>query len=145
MTILITGATRGIGLALAQSVADSGEQVIATYRGAPQSPRKGIEWHALDVTDPAAHRQLSSTLSAKPLSLLVCNAGVYLEKGHQLERDYPPADWTETFAVNVTGVFLTSHFGQHTNCFFTGRGNKTTGIDNHHIGLVGVRYQQMPL
>ena len=107
MTILITGATRGIGLALAQSVAESGEQVNATYRGAPQSPRKGIEWHALDVTDPAAHRQLSSTLSAKPLSLLVCNAGVYLEKGHQLERDYPPADWAETFAVNVTGVFLT--------------------------------------
>ena len=107
MTVLITGATRGIGLALAQCAADRGDQVIATYRGSLPSQSREIDWHMLDVTDPQAHRQLSDPLAAKPLSLLVCNAGVYLEKGHQLERDYRAQDWAETFAVNVTGVFLT--------------------------------------
>ena len=107
MTVLITGATRGIGAALARDAAGKGEQVIATYRGAPPPSGKGIDWHMLDVTDPRAHQDLSARLAATPLSLLVCNAGVYLEKGHQLERDYPPADWADTFAVNVTGVFLT--------------------------------------
>lgn len=107
MTVLITGATRGIGRALAQNAAAQGQHVIATFRGAEPPQIKGIEWHGLDVTDPDGPSRLSDRLSEKPLALLVCNAGIYLEKGQQLERDYPAEDWATTFAVNVTGVFLT--------------------------------------
>jgi len=38
---------------------------------------------------------------------LICNAGVYLDKGHALEGGYDAQLWADTFAVNVTGVFLT--------------------------------------
>jgi NAD(P)-dependent dehydrogenase (short-subunit alcohol dehydrogenase family) len=39
--------------------------------------------------------------------LLICNAGVYLEKGDTLEDGYAPQLWADSFATNVTGVFLT--------------------------------------
>ena len=107
MTVLITGATRGIGRALATHAAERGGKVVATYRGASAPDIKAIEWYGLDVTDPLSHQNLSERLADRPLSLLVCNAGIYLEKGQQLEHDYPAEDWAETFAVNVTGVFLT--------------------------------------
>jgi NAD(P)-dependent dehydrogenase (short-subunit alcohol dehydrogenase family) len=63
-------------------------------------------WHALDVTDPGAVAALSDAHPA-PVDLLVCNAGVYLDKLHQIDDGFPPELWAETFAVNVTGVFLT--------------------------------------
>jgi len=98
MTILITGASRGIGAELARHYAARGETVIGTTRDG--------DW-PLDVTDPAAHAALAQKLDGAPLDLLVCNAGVFLDKGHAIEGGYDAALWAQTFAANVTGVFLT--------------------------------------
>ncbi|GFE51543.1 short-chain dehydrogenase [Roseobacter cerasinus] len=97
MTIVITGASRGIGAGLAQAYAARGYEVIGTTRGGD---------HMLDVADPASHDRFASGLGGRPVDLLVCNAGVYLDKGQMLEDGYPPAQWAQSFAVNVTGVFL---------------------------------------
>jgi NAD(P)-dependent dehydrogenase (short-subunit alcohol dehydrogenase family) len=107
MSILITGANRGVGLALAELAVSNGESVIGTYRG-PQKPAvPGIDWQNLEITEPDSHHQLAVRLEGKPISLLVCNAGVYLEKGQSLETGYAKPLWDDTFAVNVTGVFMT--------------------------------------
>ncbi len=42
-----------------------------------------------------------------PLDVLICNAGVYLDRDDALERGYSPRKWAETMAVNVMGVFGT--------------------------------------
>lgn len=100
MDILITGANRGIGAALAESYRYAGAQVFATAR----------DTHGLlplDVTSPASVRALADRLDGQPLDLLVCNAGVYLDRGHLVDSGYAPDLWAESFAVNVTGVFLT--------------------------------------
>jgi len=102
---LVTGATRGIGLALAQAMAARGDAVAATFRSTP-TDLPGVDWRAFDATDPASARRLAATLPG-PLDLLVCNAGVYLAKGDQLDSGFPADAWAATFAVNVTGVFLT--------------------------------------
>ena len=100
MNILITGANRGIGAKLAQDYEAQGHTVLRTARNA--------EGHLpLDVTDPASVRALAERLKDQPIDLLICNAGVYLDKGHQIDSDYDSGLWAETFAVNVTGVFLT--------------------------------------
>ena len=49
----------------------------------------------------------SARLESQPIDTLICNAGVYLDKGQSLADGYPPEMWDESFAVNVTGVFLT--------------------------------------
>ncbi|SPF78220.1 SDR family NAD(P)-dependent oxidoreductase [Pseudoprimorskyibacter insulae] len=100
MTVMITGANRGIGAELAQSYRARGETVLATSRN-------GAEALTLDVTDPASHAALAETLEGQAIDLLICNAGVYLDKGHSLADGYQADLWAKTFAANVTGVFLT--------------------------------------
>ncbi|WP_299679799.1 SDR family NAD(P)-dependent oxidoreductase [uncultured Roseobacter sp.] len=98
MTIVITGTSRGIGAGLVAAYEARGEQVIGTTRGGA---------HPLEVADPDSHAAFAQSLDGAPVDLLVCNAGVYLDKGEMLEDGYPPAQWAQSFAVNVTGVFLT--------------------------------------
>ena len=43
--------------------------------------------------------------------MIVCNAGVYFDKAERLETGFAPALWQDTFATNVTGVFLTVQHG----------------------------------
>ena len=106
MTTLITGANRGIGLGLLQAAAAAGEPVIGTHRGPPPVV-DGAEWMPLDLTDPRAPAALARRLEGRPLELLVCNSGIYPDRGRSLGDPFPSEDWAQTFAVNVTGVFLT--------------------------------------
>ncbi len=100
MQIVITGASRGIGAQLAQAYESSGAKVIATARD-------GTGDVALDVAKPQEFKALAEALDGAPVDLLVCNAGVYPDKGQQLDDGYPPQMWADAMAVNVTGVFLT--------------------------------------
>ncbi len=49
---------------------------------------------------------MARKLDGQPVDLLICNAGVYLDKGQTIDG-YPAEMWGQTFAANVTGVFLT--------------------------------------
>jgi NAD(P)-dependent dehydrogenase (short-subunit alcohol dehydrogenase family) len=107
MTMLITGAGRGIGRGLAELAAQRGENVIGTVRSPADLSLTGVETELLEVTDPASHRALAVRLAGRPLDLVVCNAGISQDRGQSLDTGYAPELWAETFAVNVTGVFLT--------------------------------------
>ncbi len=78
----------------------AGHQVTGTARS-------GEDFLPLDVTDPAQQQAMAHQLDGQAVDLLVCNAGVYLDKGHALADGYPAGMWADTFAANVTGVFLT--------------------------------------
>ena len=99
MTILITGASRGIGAGLAAHYTALGEEVIGTGRSVA-APLQ------LDVTRPASHTDMADALGDRAIDLLVCNAGVYLDKGDDLDTGFGADLWAQTFATNVTGVFL---------------------------------------
>lgn len=100
MHVVITGANRGIGQALDSRFRARGDSVTATAR-------KGGEYVPLDVARPESFGALTGALDSRPVDLLVCNAGVYLDKGQSLADGYPAQMWADTMAVNVTGVFLT--------------------------------------
>ncbi|SIS99371.1 NAD(P)-dependent dehydrogenase, short-chain alcohol dehydrogenase family [Roseivivax lentus] len=98
--ILITGASRGIGAALADSFEARGDEVLRTSRN-------GGVGLTLDVTDPASVAALAESVGAGALDVLVCNAGIYPDKGEPLDGGYPPEMWDAAFRTNVTGVFAT--------------------------------------
>ncbi|WP_323770934.1 SDR family NAD(P)-dependent oxidoreductase [Antarctobacter sp.] len=100
MQILITGANRGIGAAVDSAFVARGDTVLGTARDHP-------EYLPLEVTDPASQTALAQRLEGQPIDALICNAGVYLDKGQNLADGYPVQMWADSFAVNVTGVFLT--------------------------------------
>ncbi len=102
MTVVITGANRGIGRALFDHYAASGTAVVGTTRGRPDSP----DWLQLDVTNAASQSAMGRALAGQPVGLLICNAGIYAERGQSLDTGYRPELWAQSFATNVTGVFL---------------------------------------
>ncbi|WP_299784897.1 SDR family oxidoreductase [uncultured Marivita sp.] len=103
MTILITGANRGIGAALLTAAKDRGDTAFGTTRSTDHA-----ELLPLDVRDPESCAALAERLSDTPIDLLVCNAGIYLEKGMQADSLTDTQMWADTFATNVTGVYLTA-------------------------------------
>jgi len=108
-TILITGAGRGIGLALVEAFAARDDRVIATVRDPArldglaavmaQYPDH-VEVHRLEVTDPASIAALAARLADRPIDVLINNAGS-LGPARQSSLDMDFEGWLDTFRVNT--------------------------------------------
>ena len=108
-TAIVTGASRGIGLAIARRFAEEGAQVAIANRSAP--PTEMLEgachWHATDISDPAQVAALFEHAAAQlgRIDVLVNNAGVQLEKTLAETSD---EDWDWVMGTNLKGLFLCS-------------------------------------
>ncbi|MDT7706884.1 MAG: hypothetical protein QOG20_2491 [Pseudonocardiales bacterium] len=82
--MLLIGASRGLGLALAREWAESGRHVVATVRGSARTPLHDladtsagqIEVETVDITEPAEVAALHDRLGDRAFDLLFINAGV---------------------------------------------------------------------
>ena len=107
-TVFITGANRGIGLALAQQFAARGDHVIAVCRSPSEAlAATGARVEAgIDVTDEAAVAALVQRLGDVRIDTLVLNAGI-------LERDSLSTLAVDGFRrqieVNALGPLLVVH------------------------------------
>jgi 3-oxoacyl-[acyl-carrier protein] reductase len=109
---LVTGASRGIGRAIALGLARRGALVLAAARGANAQPVVDeiaaaggrAEVVALDVTDGVAAAGVVSDIVARHgrLDILVNNAGITRD---QLMLRMKRADWDEVIATNLTSAF----------------------------------------
>lgn len=106
MQVLITGANRGIGAALAEVALAAGHQVIGTTRNRVGLSEK-IEWIELDVSSPESEQHFTTIMAGGSLDLLICNAGVYPDKACHNPEDYSADIWHSALSINVTGVWLT--------------------------------------
>jgi NAD(P)-dependent dehydrogenase (short-subunit alcohol dehydrogenase family) len=115
---LITGASRGLGRAFAQALADRGARIAITARSADvleqtvaelsQASRQIVGLPA-DVTDPNATSQVVATVEAQlgAISLLINNAGQFRAFGPIGVVD--PTLWWREIEINVRGPFLYTH------------------------------------
>jgi NAD(P)-dependent dehydrogenase (short-subunit alcohol dehydrogenase family) len=76
-TILIVGASRGLGRGMAQEFAARGWTVIATVRDpAATEPGEDLEIEALDITAPDQIAALRDRLSGRTIDMMFVNAGI---------------------------------------------------------------------
>lgn len=113
-TVLITGASRGIGAAAAREFARAGYAVAVNYCRSGEAARALVEelqraGHTAmavqaDVSDPAQAAKMVDNVLEKfcQLDTLVCNAGV---SWTGLFGDMTQEQWRRLFAVNVDGMF----------------------------------------
>jgi len=104
-TIMITGASRGLGLEFARQFYSEECRVIATCR----NPKKAnelnsigdIDVHSLDVTDDKSVANLADKLRGENIDILINNAGVIGQRDGFGRLDYDI--WAETMDTNVFG------------------------------------------
>ncbi|MGZ4589238.1 MAG: SDR family NAD(P)-dependent oxidoreductase [Actinomycetes bacterium] len=114
-SVLVTGASRGIGAAVARAFAESGDRVavhygssrIAAKRTLDSLPGDGHTLAQADLTDPAAIREMvdgaASVLGG--IDVLVNNAGVYTPHPiTEVSYEQWQQAWSETLAVNLLGA-----------------------------------------
>jgi NADP-dependent 3-hydroxy acid dehydrogenase YdfG len=108
-TVVVTGASRGIGRAVALRLAFAGAHVVAGARDAADLERLSAEHdnlraHVLDVRDPGSVAAFCAfAQDPEPVDALVNNAGIgVFGPIEQLRVE----DWDRVFEVNVRGTFL---------------------------------------
>lgn len=116
---VVTGASRGIGLAICEALADAGCDLTITARNQEhlQEAAKALQRRGVGViyqtSDVGAEKSVASFFATVKKSfgkvdILINNAGV----AHQLApvSDLAPNLWRQVIDINLTGTFLCSHF-----------------------------------
>lgn len=136
--ILVTGASRGIGRAVAMEFAARGAQVAVHYsrnRTAAETTHSRMAGHghilvAADLADPQAVQQMVDTVASDlgGIDVLVNNAGMYEE--HRIDAiDYDAwqAAWRRTIDTNLIGAANVTYCAvQH----MLGRGGRIVNVSS---------------
>jgi NAD(P)-dependent dehydrogenase (short-subunit alcohol dehydrogenase family) len=100
---LVTGATRGIGHAVATRLRDDGASVTVTGTSPDGEPPEGCAYEAVDFADPEATERFAASGLLGSLDVLVNNAGINVTAPF---AKIDPADFERIQRVNVHAPFL---------------------------------------
>lgn len=119
---LVTGATHGLGMAMAKGLGSAGATLIINGHSSQEKidralevyRAEGIEAHGykFDVTDEAAVQDLIPQIEAEvgPIDILINNAGI-IKRVPMVEMSVD--DWEAVIRTDLTGVFIMSkHVGR---------------------------------
>ncbi|WP_350276664.1 3-oxoacyl-[acyl-carrier-protein] reductase [Kribbella sp. HUAS MG21] len=101
-SVLVTGGSRGIGLAIANAFKEAGDQVAVTYNTSP--PPEGFLGVKCDITDQEQVDAAFDTIAEQhgPVEVLVANAGITRDT---LLLRMSDEDWDAVVQTNLTGSF----------------------------------------
>ena len=128
-TVMIVGATRGIGLELAKQYADAGDSVIACARDTGAADQldalagstKNIAVEQLDISDPASIDAAAAKIGDGAIDTVVIVAGA-VGGAHQSLDDLDIEEWHRTLDTNTIGPALVARAFKP-NLVASGNGN----------------------
>lgn len=132
---VVTGGTRGIGLAIVARLAGDGFRTVAVGRNRPDAPPPaGAEFLPCDVADPAQVRSLFEEVRRRHgrLDALVNNAGT--AGANPFEADADDRLWHEILGTNLHGTY---HCCKAASALLTDGGGRIVNIAST-LGLRGV-------
>ncbi|MGZ8184145.1 MAG: SDR family oxidoreductase, partial [Methylobacter sp.] len=104
-TVLITGASRGLGLEFCQQYAAEGWQVLACCRNPEKIVKLAgiphVQVFSLDVSDFAQIDKLATQLQDSDIDVLINNAGIYGDSSKCGFGQMDYAAWMHSFTVNT--------------------------------------------
>ena len=105
---LVTGASRGIGLAVADELRAAGAHVVRLARSLQDGSAERETTLRCDVTSPEDVARAMQTVKAElgVPDIVVSNAGLFIIKPL---GETSPADFLQSIATNLTGPFLIAH------------------------------------
>jgi NAD(P)-dependent dehydrogenase (short-subunit alcohol dehydrogenase family) len=108
-TAFVTGGCGGIGSAICKRFADEGAEVIAADLTRSSGLVDAVEFLEYDLTQESVCISTFESLAKRwrKLDILVNAAGIEIEKTIE---DTSLDEWNRIFAINVTGMFLTSKY-----------------------------------
>lgn len=101
--VLVTGGSKGIGLAAAQVFLDEGCRVHVCARSDPGGLPDGLIFHQCDVGDTASVRAMFAGVGNR-LDVLVNNAGI--SGTNPMGADDGDEIWDDILRINLTGTYL---------------------------------------
>ncbi|TAN59382.1 MAG: SDR family oxidoreductase [Rhodospirillales bacterium] len=102
---LVTGGTRGIGRAIAETLLARGDKVVVTGTKRQGEAPKGAGYEAVDFSDTLASEAFAQRVATMGFDILINNAGINkISPFAEIE----PKDFAAIQAVNVTAPFLLS-------------------------------------
>ncbi|NQV29562.1 MAG: SDR family oxidoreductase [Candidatus Marinimicrobia bacterium] len=114
-TALVTGANRGIGLAIGKALVDAGADILAMSRSGKfdelqqycEDQGKKCLGYTCDLSDRQAVKEFASMISGRDqnIDILVNNAGTILRKP---AAEHPDEYWDQVVDVNLRSQFILS-------------------------------------
>ncbi|MEQ8834745.1 MAG: SDR family oxidoreductase [Miltoncostaeaceae bacterium] len=145
-TALVTGASSGLGVTFARTLAAAGANVVLAARRTDRLEALAAELTAAgpgaalavtcDVTDPDQNEAAVAAAVERfgGLDIAVANAGAVLE-GFSLPERMPPAMWAGSIDVNLSGTWYTCQSaGRH----MLSRGGGSIIVISSYTGMAGV-------
>jgi NAD(P)-dependent dehydrogenase (short-subunit alcohol dehydrogenase family) len=100
---LVTGGRRGIGLAIAHSLAEHGADVTITGTQGGEESVEGFPLRRMQLSDPASIQALADGFDG--LDILVNNAGELIREG----KEYEPDNFDRIIHANLNGTYRMCH------------------------------------
>jgi NAD(P)-dependent dehydrogenase (short-subunit alcohol dehydrogenase family) len=102
----VTGASKGMGLAIAKSLATTNVEVIGTYNSTKPANIKNVSYIKVDLSDRARLQSALKELESQEFNYIVNCAGIFEEESIE---HFDLAKWDRSLEVMVTAPYIICH------------------------------------